>query len=140
MTATTPPFVIWKDSWLVGVQVIDAQHKNLVSLLNQLHHSMSAGHGKDVLGEILGSLVRYTQSHFATEEQLMQKSGYPDFIAHRREHELLTRQVVDFQRDFEAGKAGVTVDVMQFLRNWLQTHIRESDQKYAPFLQAAGVH
>jgi hemerythrin len=139
MATATAPFVTWNDSWVIGVQEIDAQHKNLVSILNQLHQAMSLGHGKDVLGGILNSLIGYTKAHFAAEEKLMQQNRYPDIVAHKKEHELLTAKVVDFQRNFDAGRIGVGVEVMQFLSGWLQGHIRGTDKKYVPFLHASGV-
>jgi hemerythrin len=138
-TTTATPFVIWNDSWLVGVKEVDAQHKHLVSLLNQLHEGMSQGHSKDVLGGILDSLVRYTQAHFTAEEKLMEQSKYPDIVAHKREHVELTEKVLEFQKNFTAGRIALGVEVMQFLGSWLQGHIRGSDKKYVPFLHANGV-
>jgi hemerythrin-like metal-binding protein len=124
---------------MVGVEVVDAQHKNLVSLLNQLHEAMSHGHGKDVLEGILANLVRYTQAHFATEEKLMQENGYPDLVTHQREHAELTKKVLDFQKEFAAGRVFIGGEVMKFLGDWLRGHIRGTDKKYVPFLHANGV-
>lgn len=138
-TTTTTPFVTWNDSWVIGVKQIDAQHMNLVKILNQLHDAMSRGQGKDVLKSTLESLVSYTRAHFAAEEQLMKQSGYPDLEAHKREHEALTAKVVEFQRNFESGHIGLGVEVMHFLGSWLQGHIRGTDKKYVPSLHANGV-
>jgi len=91
------------------------------------------------LGSTLDSLVRYTQAHFTAEERLMEQSGYPDLAAHKREHEALTEKVLDFQRNFDAGRIGMGVEVMQFLGSWLQGHIRGSDKKYVPSLHAKGL-
>ncbi|MGB6945719.1 MAG: bacteriohemerythrin [Bryobacteraceae bacterium] len=139
MATTTTQFVSWNDTWLVGVQEVDAQHKHLVSLLNQLHEAMSQGHGKDVLGPILDSLVRYTQVHFAAEERMMQQSNYPDIVNHKREHEALTQKVLDFQKNFTDGRIAMGIEVMQFLSTWLQGHIRGTDKKYVPFMHASGI-
>jgi hemerythrin len=139
MATVETPFVTWNDSWLIGVREIDIQHQNLVSLLNQLHEAMSQGRGKDVLGGILESLVRYTKAHFAAEERLMQQNGYPDIIAHKSEHEQLTKKVLEFQKEFVSGRIAMGVEVMQFLGSWLRSHIRGSDRKYVPCLLANGV-
>lgn len=139
MATLAIPFVTWNDSWVVGVQEIDAQHKHLVALLNQLHEAMQLGQGKDVMKNILGGLIQYTKAHFAAEERLMQQSKYPDLVAHKREHAALTDKVLTFQKDFEAGRIGMGVEVMQFLGSWLQGHIRGTDKKYVPFLHANGV-
>jgi hemerythrin len=139
MATLTAPFVTWNNSWLIGVKEIDAQHKNLVAILNQLHEAMTRGQGKDVLGTIIASLVSYTEAHFAAEERLMQQGSYPDIVAHKHEHQLLTAKVVDFQKQFDSGRIGIGVEVMQFLSSWLQGHIKGTDQKYAPYLQAIGI-
>ena len=139
MATTTTQFVTWNDTWLVGVQEVDAQHKHLVSLLNQLHEAMVQGHGKDVLGGILDSLVRYTQVHFAAEERMMEQSKYPDLVNHKREHEALTQKVLDFQKNFATGRVAMGIEVLQFLSSWLQGHIRGTDKKYVPFMHASGI-
>jgi len=139
MPAATAAFYHWNDAYSVHIGVIDTQHKNLVSMISELHEAMAAGKGKDKLGPILLKLIKYTQAHFATEERLMETRGYPDFPAHKAEHENLTDTVMDFHRRFQANEVGMTVEVMDFLANWLINHIQGSDKKYAPFLNAQGV-
>ena len=130
----------WQDSWLVGVQVVDSQHKQLVALLNQLHEAMGKGQGRQVAGNILASLIEYTKAHFAAEERLLQINGYPDFVAHKLEHERLTTKVIQFQKDWDAGQVTLSLDIMQFLSDWLRSHILGVDKKYVPFLHSKGVN
>ena len=77
MTTAVAPFVIWDDSWVIGVREIDAQHKNLVSILNQLHQARKLGQGQDELKNTLHNLVSYTRAHFAAEERLMEEARLP---------------------------------------------------------------
>jgi hemerythrin-like metal-binding protein len=100
---------------------------------------MSSGQGKIALSRVLDRLVQYTAAHFAHEERLMRLHHYPDLAKHLAQHEALTKQVLAFQSDFESGRATVTVQVLQFLKQWLQNHIAESDQKYAPYLRSKAV-
>jgi len=129
----------WEDSFSVNIGVIDMQHKKLVSMVNELHQAMVEGSGKDKLGQILSDLINYTRDHFATEERLMQMHAYPDFLAHKSEHERLTEKVMDLQRRFRSNEAGLSIEVMEFLRDWLVKHIMGCDKKYSPFLNAKGV-
>ena len=129
----------WEDSYSVNKGIVDTQHKTLVSMVNELHQAMAGGTGKDKLGKILSNLIHYTQGHFATEERLMQSHAYPDFLAHKAEHEHLTGTVMDFQRRFLLNEVGLTTEVMGFLKEWLSKHILSSDKKYSPFLNAKGV-
>jgi len=129
----------WDSTYSVNIGVIDAQHKTLVAMVNDLHQAMVEGSGKAKLGGILSNLIKYTQAHFATEERLMQSHGYPDFLAHKLEHQGLTDTVLDLQSRFLATQVGLSIEVMDFLKGWLMKHILGSDKKYSPFLNAKGV-
>lgn len=122
----------WNPEYSVGVPSIDAQHQMLFRLAGELYQAMSTGQGKAALGRILDRLVQYTATHFAHEERLMRLVDYPGFAAHKLEHEGLVRKVTQFQADFNAGKVAISVQLMQFLRSWLDAHIRGSDKSYAP--------
>jgi hemerythrin-like metal-binding protein len=125
----------WNNRYSVQIASIDAQHQTLFRLAEELYAAMTAGHGKSSLSRILDRLVQYTIVHFAHEERLMRLHGFPDFAAHKAQHEELTRKVQEFQAEFIAGKAAMTVQLMHFLRDWLTGHIAGSDQKYSPFLR-----
>ena len=47
----------WSDTYSVKIGIIDMQHKNLVNILNDLHHAMVSGQGKQSLGKILSDLI-----------------------------------------------------------------------------------
>jgi hemerythrin len=129
----------WKDSYSVAVPKYDAQHKKLIELVNKLHQSMSEGKGREVLEGILTELIKYTKTHFADEENELKRLSYPDFVNHKREHDKLTADVMKFYDDFKAGKGSVTVEILNFLKNWLMNHIMGTDKKYGQFLTSKGV-
>lgn len=127
----------WKPEYSVGAPIIDAQHQKLFHMADDLHSAMSAGKGKDHMAELLSGLIAYTCEHFATEELMMRKCAYPAYVDHHKEHEDLTRQVKDFQKHFQANEAILTIDLMQFLSDWLTHHIKGSDQKMAAYVSKA---
>ena len=129
----------WKPEYSVGIASIDGQHQNLFRLAEDLYAAMSAGQGKGALSRTLERLVQYTKVHFAQEERLMRLHGYPDFDIHIAEHRALTKQVLDFQADFESGRTFMTIQILNFFKDWLQKHIAASDQKYAPYLKERAV-
>lgn len=130
----------WKPAYSVKVVLLDNQHKKLFDLVNELHNAMSAGHGKDVAGDVLNRLIDYTVIHFKAEEALMEKHNYPGLQSHRSEHKALTDKVIAFKKEFEAGTSVVTPQLMMFLQQWLKNHIQGVDQRYSDFLNAQGVH
>lgn len=128
------PLVTWTDSYSVNVTVFDKHHQHLFSLLNDLHDAMLGGRGKDVLQKTIAELVSYTQNHFTAEEAALKRTGYPDLERHRAEHQRFAAQVQQFATDFASGKAMLTLEVLNFLRQWLQNHIVGTDQRYGAHL------
>jgi hemerythrin len=124
----------WNDAYCIGVPEIDAQHRRLYSLAAELHTAMNSGKGKNVLGGVLQNLINYTKSHFAAEEKLMQRCGYPDLAAHRAKHDEMTQKVLQLQHDFQAGNIMLSIEVMEYLNNWLRQHIGGTDRQYVPFV------
>lgn len=129
----------WSDGYSVGVKSMDEQHKGLVKALNDLHAAMMTAKDRSVTGDLLRTLVHYTQQHFAAEESLMRRTGYPEFAAHCGKHKDLTGQVMKFVGRYERGEIAVNVDLLMFLRDWLMSHIQKSDREYGPWLNAHGV-
>jgi len=133
-------FFNWDQRFSVGIREIDMQHQKLVQMLNELYDSMQAGKGNEALGKILNGMIQYTANHFATEERFMKLHKYPDFLAHKAEHDALTKQVLDLQAQFSRGELAMSIKVGNFLKDWLKNHISGTDMKYSPFLRANGVN
>jgi len=128
------PLLAWNDSYSVGVETIDQQHSGLFAIVNELHAAMLKGQAQSVVGPLLDKLVKYTLEHFAYEERMMQAAKYPNFAAHRAHHLDLTRKVEEFMARYKRGDGALTIELMQFLSNWLTKHIKQEDKQYGPFL------
>lgn len=129
----------WSDSLSVGVSEIDKQHQTLVKMINDLHDAMRQAKGSDVLGPLLNGLIDYAGDHFKTEERYFVRFSYPDIAAHKKAHADFVAKVLDFKSRFETTAVGLSLDVMNFLSNWLQSHIKGEDKKYGPFFNAHGL-
>jgi hemerythrin len=129
----------WKDEFSVEVQSIDNQHKKLFGMLNELFEAMRAGKGSQVAPTIVKNLVAYTREHFANEEKMMLQAGYPQYAAHKVEHDKLTAEVAKMVQELESGKLAVSVQLLDFLKKWLQSHILSTDKKYSAHMRAAGI-
>jgi hemerythrin-like metal-binding protein len=122
----------WDETCSVNVPEFDRHHQHLYTLVNRLHDAMLAGHAKETMCGILDELISYTQGHFAAEEAFMIARAYPGLNAHKAEHAKLCEQVVEFRERFRSGGAPITLELMHFLRDWLQNHIQRSDKLYSP--------
>jgi len=136
---TDRPIMRWSNSLSVGLESIDSQHKVLIDLINSLFLAMNSGNGKQAVSSALGKLIEYTGSHFAFEEDLFDKYGYAEKGAHKEIHKKLVAQVVDFQTQFDSGETDISLELMEFLKDWLIKHIKGTDKKYSSFLLSKGV-
>ena len=131
----TTALIPWTSKLSLGIDKIDEQHKELVRLINRLHRAMKVKEGSSQASDILDKLAEYTIYHFTFEEQLFDKYGYPQSDEHKEYHRKLVDSVVSFQKDFKSGRAGLTMELMLFLTNWLKDHIMKTDRKYVAFLK-----
>jgi hemerythrin len=122
----------WNDSLKVNVAVIDRQHQRLVQMINDLNDAMRKGKGKDALGKILNEMVRYAMTHF-------DRYQYPETAPHKAEHASFVSKVKQFKADYDKNKVGLTIELMNFLSDWLVNHIKGTDKKYGPFFNEKGL-
>ncbi|MGK9475443.1 bacteriohemerythrin [Melioribacter sp. OK-6-Me] len=130
----------WNDSYSVNIKSIDEQHKKLLEIINELHDAMKVGNSKQALGKIFDKLLEYTHSHFSYEEKLMEKYGYSELTFHRQTHQNLINQLKELIDSYGKGNTTLSINVMNFLQDWLVGHIQGSDKKYTLHLNAKGVY
>lgn len=123
--------LVWGAMFEVGVAEIDKQHRNLFNLADSLAEANREGKGKELLEQIFTELIRYTQYHFTTEEQLMAQYGYKDIVQHKAKHQELASQVMEYRRAFAAGDKEIVDKMLHFFTNWLAHHIMETDKGVA---------
>lgn len=132
--------IAWNDRLSVGIASIDKEHQKLVGLLNEFYDAVQGGKGKESLANVLAALIDYTKKHFANEENLFAKTSYPEAAAHKKAHDDLTRQVLEIQEKYTQGaKATLPTETLNFLKNWLLTHIQGTDKKYTSHLVNHGI-
>lgn len=129
----------WNEGLGVRVKEIDDQHKKLIELIKKLHDAMRTGQGKQALEGTLQELAAYTVYHFRAEEKYMQQFKYPGYLSHKAAHAAFVKKVTDFQTDFASNRLGVTLDLMNFLKDWVNNHIRETDKRYSDLFNKNGL-
>jgi len=125
----------WTEELSVQVLSMDAQHKQLIGLINKLHAALKRGQGAAATGTILKELIQYTEYHFSAEEKLMDAARYSDLPAQRQAHALLVDKAKDAEQRWAAGDSRITQELMNLLYDWLPQHIVGMDKKYGPYLR-----
>lgn len=130
-------FADWNPQFTVHNAEMDKQHEAIFRLVNELHAGIFTRKTRDTLSTTIKELIDYTERHFAEEERLMHKYGYPDQERHKAAHTQLLEQVLEFERKFLAGDNSFTAEMFQFLvSDWLVKHILGMDKLYAPYLKS----
>jgi len=127
----------WDPRLAIEVPEIDDEHAQLFAAADQLHAAIGQGVSKESVRAHLASLIDHSQAHFAHEEQLMIRCGYPEFQEHKAQHKYLMERILQFQRDFVPRRAALEAAMLRFLKDWLIRHIDESDRKIAAHLHSA---
>lgn len=125
----------WNDSYSVGIDAIDDQHRKWLSLINDLHSALKDGTGKVAVNGILAGIVDYTVTHFTYEQKELVRCGYPDYQRHLQIHEAFTANIRKIQQDAGTNSVGISLKVMETVREWLINHINKEDKLYAPYLK-----
>lgn len=131
--------ITWDNSLSVNIKEIDEQHQKLIGLINDLHSAMLKGRSKEVLQEVIDGVIKYTSYHFGTEEKYFEKYNYADTQKHKEEHQNFVNTVNDFLQKFKAGTAFLSIEIMEFLKNWVTNHINGTDKKYTQFFNSKGL-
>ncbi|MDR1400561.1 MAG: bacteriohemerythrin [Treponema sp.] len=134
MVEVVEDFVTWEDRYALGIPFIDAQHKELVRLTNELFLSCKTGSANEIFRETIKAAVKYVAEHFSAEEAMLERIKYPEFAEHKKEHEVFVQKVLEDVHNFEAGRSFVPNIFVRFLKDWILTHIAMSDKKYANYI------
>lgn len=130
----------WNKSFSVGVLKIDSQHTILFTILNELRAAMMKGQAQNLTGPMLHTLADYTHTHFADEEAMMEAARYPGLADHKIKHRELVKQVEDYVLLYDKGVVTLNLKLLDFLNDWLTSHILKTDMAYSACLIKNGAH
>ena len=119
---------VWNDSYCIGSEMVDNQHRRLFDLLNQLVDAQNGRCDMAVVKHAVNSLYGYVRIHFSDEEKLMEELGYIDRDKHRQQHDQFIVAYDDLiLKHLEAED--FLPRLVSFVQLWLVHHIQEEDTK-----------
>jgi hemerythrin len=126
----------WDNSFLIGIEELDHEHKVLVDDINRLHEELARHDEKSEIEKCLGDIYARMQAHFALEEHVMKEHGYMFFDEHKREHDELLDSYTECMAQF-LNDTGVSSSnpIEDNLKHWVINHIVTSDRKMSLMVQ-----
>ncbi|MEJ2131562.1 MAG: hemerythrin family protein [Gammaproteobacteria bacterium] len=126
------PLFDWDDAYLIGVDELDFEHKDLFARLNELHGELMRHDNKEETLACLGEIHARVMAHFALEERYMQESKDPHFAQHKQEHDAFLEVIVDIIEKFRNDPGFSYADSLERqLQVWIIDHIQTSDRTMA---------
>ncbi|WP_379127182.1 bacteriohemerythrin [Paenibacillus sp. sgz500958] len=122
--------ISWKDSYNIGVETIDCQHRQLLVRLNDFFEACTNQQGKEKIDETLKFLKEYTIEHFGSEEQLMKDIDFPELKEHQETHAEFVKTVLELEEAINTKGVSIlsTIKLNRTLTDWLLNHINKCDQ------------
>lgn len=131
-------FLEWHEGLSVGDDMLDKEHQQIMSYINDLHNAIEQGLNTEILGTTLDNVLAYSNYHFRHEESLFSATDYPDAKHHIHEHDSFTKKILNIHSQFRFGNPSqLSIDLLIFLKEWLMNHIQGTDKGYVLYLKKA---
>jgi len=133
------PIVEWDDSMLVGLYLIDEQHRELVVLINNVADAIERNASQAEISRFIRRFYNYTIVHFQTEESLMDHATYPEYFTQVNEHLDCSMKALEFHRRFVHDHDFDLKEFLDYIVAWFVKHTTGIDQTLAKHLLDRGL-
>lgn len=122
---------MWKESYRIGVDVIDRQHKALFQMVDELLTDIENGAERERFQDSVKFLKNYVIEHFHDEEAYQESIHYSGLNEHRLLHLEFAEAVRNYEEKLMIYNYAVPVlkDLAGMLTAWLIYHVADADQK-----------
>lgn len=128
---------MWKESYRIGVQLIDEQHMALFDMVEDLMKTLEEktpwdGKRKRCM-DAIAFMKNYVVMHFKAEEGYQQSIHYSELEQHKKLHIKFTNDVLEYERRLAESRydARTVKQFLGMLTAWLIYHVADADQKFA---------
>lgn len=119
----------WEKEFETGIDVIDFQHKVVLSRGNEVMRELNNKSSKYIIEMLLKDLIDYLFNHFNFEESLFDFISYIDIEKHLIEHQYFRDKLISIINKFLNDEKSIEEDLTLFLNEWINTHILITDKK-----------
>ncbi len=133
-------YMSWSPDYSVNVKEIDEQHKKLFGIINTLYQAMLDEKGKEIQKSVIAEMIDYANTHFKTEENYMLHFNFAWYEEHKKEHDRYTKKALEFKERLENVGFVLTLEILNFLKDWWEGHILKIDKNYSKLFNEHGLH
>jgi hemerythrin len=124
----------WKDDYLLGVEVIDQQHKELFRIAGDAYDLLNNEFFSDKYDKVvrlIEELKNYALFHFETEEKYLLEIGYKKYFSHKIIHDDFVNKFksIDLEK-LDENQDDYLSSIIMFIVDWIEHHILGTDKQY----------
>lgn len=125
----------WTDKWNSGEETIDAQHRELIDLIDKIIDGSISLEDNDSLEYNLNLLMNHLQEHFIYEEKVLAEEDYIYLVEHQKIHASLLEKSYRLKEQAIKGQISIE-DLLEFmLHDVIIGHILKEDTKFFELFQ-----
>lgn len=126
----------WDECLSVGNPLIDGEHRQIVDALNRFYADWISDHHHLDMEEELLRLTQTVETHFANEEELLERRHCPSLPGHLREHRQLLAELHAIAANFTTlGSAKREARLLRFIRKLVVAHVLSWDMDARDYLR-----
>jgi len=126
----------WQDSFAIGIESVDHEHRELISSINNLDQRLSDEAPRVEIEIVLGEIESAIGAHFALEEKAMRDLGYDQYEEHKADHEYLLDDIRDIADAYGEGVYAEMSNVLSdHMKIWFSDHFRLMDARLHNFME-----
>lgn len=134
------PYIEWDDTLSMDIPDVDAQHKNLVQMLQTLEKAVQETPTSEQIYTSILDMMEFASVHFCTEENLMKPYAQrvPSYEEHVYQHKEFMKITLEFMSRFREEGPALAGEMSAFLYSWIVNHIRVVDRAMHEELRSLG--
>jgi len=130
----------WKDEYNVDIKIIDDQHKKFLDIINELKIIIHNNSCKEHVSNVFFQIAYLIDHYFIKEEIFFKDCKYPNLDQHKISHNIFIDRIIQFQKDVEADKPDLCIEIYHFMEDWFNEHILKYDKEAVEYLKKSGVN
>ncbi|MCX7157554.1 MAG: hemerythrin domain-containing protein [Rhodocyclales bacterium] len=123
----------WDDSFAIGIEAIDNQHKKIFEHLLAIESSVAKRDPWHILHFFVTQLAESLKLHLEVEEALLEIVRYPERVEHRESHVRLLQQIDELEDQLRNKASGESL--VGFFEIWFVRHVLNGDREYAAYIR-----
>lgn len=120
----------WKEQYLLGDGLLDAEHKELFCILQDAFHEVPAGKREEKIKGVLKQLYDFMKIHFKNEEDYMLEIKYPEYEKHKKIHQEIIENCNELVKEVNSIETSLfEKELAKLIEESLIKHIIFEDKK-----------